>query len=598
MLKFYRNTILSSLMGILIISSIINCFTEIYNASVIFPILSTLVIVEVSLLSTLFNRFVPFIHLHWIDIVVGMGIICLIVSYLLGNACLWQLGGLCVLIFYSILRLIRNINYVVIYVGVMFAAFLLATIGYLQLFKILPSTNPHFTVTGYYHNPAVYAGIMSLLLCVMAGFIIYTFKYSFYKQIRNVSYCICTFCFPVFIYADSRAAWVALSISVCWGILRICKHRIRTFRKFFLPLILLLFILSLLVSYGLYKYRPDSVDGRILIGKIGLEMIKDKPMTGFGIGGFAANYMYYQARYLEEKGTERDKYLAGSTHLAFNEPLRLMVEYGVVGLLIYIILICYIFKSRRKHLVVWLSQMLLIAVLIWGLFAYPNRVFPMVLFTVLALALLVRMDEKNRRKIFLTSRFFVIIKVSFSFLVLLLGNGISSLLPDYHQLYLLTHISPKTKSEEVLSEYEKLEERMSNEIGFYYHYCLVLNRYKNDELLKEKLSFLTSRFPSPAAYVLKGDVHKRLKEFIEAEKSYKMAHWMMPILQTPRGKLAFLYQETGRNQEALLLAKELLTEKVKVYGFATHDLHLKLKEIFSEQLTESLIKKSKAYEKN
>lgn len=139
---------------------------------------------------------------------------------------------------------------------------------------------------------------------------------------------------------------------------------------------------------------------------------------------------------------------------------------------------------------------------------------------------------------------------------------------------------------------------MTDEIGFYHHYCLTLNRYRKDELLKEKLSFLTSRFPSPTVFVLKGDVHKRLKEFIEAEESYKMAHWMMPALQTPRGKLAFLYQETGRMQEALLLANELLTEKVKVYGFATHDLHLKLKEVFSEQLTKSLIKKSKAYEKN
>lgn len=146
-------------------------------------------------------------------------------------------------------------------------------------------------------------------------------------------------------------------------------------------------------------------------------------------------------------------------------------------------------------------------------------------------------------------------------------------------------------SEKVLGEYNKLEHRMTDKIGFYYHYCLTLNRYRKDELQKEKLTFLTSRFPSPTVFMLKGDVHKRLKEFIEAEESYKMAHWMMPTLQTPRGKLAFLYQETGRKQEALLLANELLTEKVKVYGFATHDLHLKLKEIFSEQLTKSLIKK-------
>lgn len=94
-------------------------------------------------------------------------------------------------------------------------------------------------------------------------------------------------------------------------------------------------------------------------------------------------------------------------------------------------------------------------------------------------------------------------------------------------------------SEKVLGEYNKLEHRMTDKIGFYYHYCLTLNRYRKDELQKEKLTFLTSRFPSPTVFMLKGDVHKRLKEFIEAEESYKMAHWMMPTLQTPRGKLAF-----------------------------------------------------------
>ena len=592
MFNLDRNTVFSSLMGILIISLVINCFTEIYNASVVFPVLGTLVVGGILVFSALFNRIAPFLQLHWIDLMVGAGITCMIVDYLLGNSDLWQLGCLCVLILYCILRLIRKINYVVIYIGVMLAAFSLATIGYLQLFKILPSGNSHFSITGYYHNPAVYAGVMSLLLCVIVGFIIYTFRYSFYRKIRNISYCLCVFCFPVFICADSRAAWVALIVSVCWGILRIYRLQIRMLYKSYLPVMLvLLFALGLLASYGLYKYRPDLVDGRMLIGKVGLEMIKNKPLTGFGAGGFAANYMYYQARYLKEKGTEREKYLAGSTHLAFNEPLRLLVEYGIAGLLIYVVLIYYILQSRRNHLIIRLSQMLLMAILIWGLFAYPNRVFPIILFTVLALALLVRLDKVKRKKILLTSRCFVVIKVTFLFLVLLLGNGISNLLPDYHQLYLLTHSSPNTMSEKVLGEYNKLEHRMTDKIGFYYHYCLTLNRYRKDELLKEKLTFLTSRFPSPTVFMLKGDVHKRLKEFIEAEESYKMAHWMMPTLQTPRGKLAFLYQETGRKQEALLLANELLTEKVKVYGFATHDLHLKLKEIFSEQLTKSLIKK-------
>ena len=44
MFNLDRNTVFSSLMGILIISLVINCFTEIYNASVVFPVLGTLVV--------------------------------------------------------------------------------------------------------------------------------------------------------------------------------------------------------------------------------------------------------------------------------------------------------------------------------------------------------------------------------------------------------------------------------------------------------------------------------------------------------------------------------------------------------------------------
>ena len=114
MFNLDRNTVFSSLMGILIISLVINCFTEIYNASVVFPVLGTLVVGGILVFSALFNRIAPFLQLHWIDLMVGAGITCMIVDYLLGNSDLWQLGCLCVLILYCILRLIRKINYVVI----------------------------------------------------------------------------------------------------------------------------------------------------------------------------------------------------------------------------------------------------------------------------------------------------------------------------------------------------------------------------------------------------------------------------------------------------------------------------------------------------
>lgn len=60
MFNLDRNTVFSSLMGILIISLVINCFTEIYNASVVFPVLGTLVVGGILVFSALFNRIAPF----------------------------------------------------------------------------------------------------------------------------------------------------------------------------------------------------------------------------------------------------------------------------------------------------------------------------------------------------------------------------------------------------------------------------------------------------------------------------------------------------------------------------------------------------------
>ena len=60
-------------------------------------------------------------------------------------------------------------------------------------------------------------------------------------------------------------------------------------------------------------------------------MIKDAPLTGFGKGGFAANYLYYQAEYMKSSASAEERKLAGDTHLAFNEPLRITVEHGAVS---------------------------------------------------------------------------------------------------------------------------------------------------------------------------------------------------------------------------------------------------------------------------
>lgn len=92
-------------------------------------------------------------------------------------------------------------------------------------------------------------------------------------------------------------------------------------------------------------------------------------------------------------------------------------------------------------------------------------------------------------------------------------------------------------------------------------------------------SFLEKSFPTPGLWVMKGDY---LKELGKNKEAYTLASYMMPSLQTPRGKLAFLYNEIGRKKEAMEIAHNILTEDVKIYNFSTYDLHRDLKRIFED----------------
>ena len=51
---------------------------------------------------------------------------------------------------------------------------------------------------------------------------------------------------------------------------------------------------------GLYHYKKDSADGRLLIWQCTWELIKESPWTGHGPGGFQAHYMEAQADYFRQ----------------------------------------------------------------------------------------------------------------------------------------------------------------------------------------------------------------------------------------------------------------------------------------------------------
>ena len=79
-----------------------------------------------------------------------------------------------------------------------------------------------------------------------------------------------------------------------------------------------------------------------------------------------------------------------------------------------------------------------------------------------------------------------------------------------------------------------------------------------------------------------GDSHKALKQYGEAERAYLYAWYMSPGRFYPKYLLAKMYEETGKKQKVVAIAKELLSKKVKIESTAIQEIRTEMKRIIKE----------------
>ncbi|GFZ38852.1 hypothetical protein BANORC5_08870 [Bacteroides nordii] len=136
---------------------------------------------------------------------------------------------------------------------------------------------------------------------------------------------------------------------------------------------ILLTIAGGFVLNEMYNNKKDSTNGRLLIWRVSYEMIKDAPFLGHGTEGFYKKYMLYQCEFLKKNENKEYVQLVDDNRFAFNEYLKVLVEYGIVGGVLFlisllIILLCSIdWKSLHSRL----CFLCLLAYGISSFFSYP-----------------------------------------------------------------------------------------------------------------------------------------------------------------------------------------------------------------------------------
>lgn len=489
---------------------------------------------------------------------------------------LFSLGRFALIAIYWGIRQAGKLNAIVLYATILIFITSLSIYGYLQLLNILPSHHDSFYMTGPFGNPTIYAGVLCMLMSPLIIMLSYCRKKKVFIFRNFFSITVCIFALPALYLTHCRSAWMALLFCTVYLLIQRFSSSVR--RRW---IIRYTFLLIIFLGCFFYFYKPGSVHGRILIWKVTTQMIKEKPIGGFGPNGFITEYMNYQGDYLKTQDSKGDKQFADNNHYVYNEPLRWMVEYGLAGLILYIGIVYAILSFKPKGVSSLSAKMICVSALIWGLFSYPSHAYPILVIMTMAMA---EMANHQRESLICISPQWHIYHKIFVCTIIVVQSYLLVQMYGCHQtLFQIIQRNATDKSEEAIVDLSQLEAVMKDERIFWIHYCRILSESHQYNLLLKKIAHWERLYPSTHTYILKGEALRGVGKMKEAEESFWTAHYMVPSRQKARYKLALLYNQEGRLSEAMQLANEILTEKVKIYGFETYEIHRNLRQIFGNK---------------
>ncbi|MEI8204443.1 MAG: O-antigen ligase family protein, partial [Bacteroidota bacterium] len=554
--------------------------------------------------------------------------------------------------------------------------------GNLQLWGYYPSHHGLFKMTGSFFNPGPYAGYLAAVFPIALGFYFFDNSVRVPTQhpifVKLTSYCIhikasfkkvpfithffdnnsigeptpgaqlqvpehtnCFFLkylalisiicmFLVLPASRSRAAWLAVAVSSIYLIA--IRYRLYSRAKDYFDtrikqifLLASFIVLLTITGAGLYQMKKGSADGRVLIWKVSMNIIKERPVFGYGFDQFKAHYMDYQADYFEQNPNSEDVLVAGDNNYAFNEPIQLMVENGLIGILLLVAIIWLVFPVQYKTRLSketkeerttnnntglslqadqipveetgqnWdllpFSRAVILSVLVFGLFSYPFQILPIKICLVVALAtasgLMGRKVKTYRQQTFVpqTVRFalksFILIgSIGLFWLATERIQHIQTAYSDWKNAFDIYNIGIYN---DCLDDYKKAYPVLKTNGDFLTNYGKALSMAEKYPEAVGVLQQAAKYYPNTVVYTALGDSYKKLRQTAQAEQAYLHAWHMNPSRFYSKYLLAKLYDETGQHEKAVATAKELLGKEVKIESTAVKEIQEEMRKIIEKQ---------------
>ena len=438
--------------------------------------------------------------------------------------------------------------------GVAIVCLLVTVHGLLQYFGILPSYHRLFAVTGSFENPAGFAA-------VQAAMFPFVFTRYFDKEcgrfLKIFSIVVSVLCATSVILAGSRTGFIAICAAI--AVVLAYTDAVSSLFKAHRWLWLLLVVIAVVSAILLYHIKKDSADGRVFIWNRCLELVKERPLFGYGRYGFHGHYMPAQADYFRAHPDSPYVMIADNVTTAFNEYLKLTVNYGLVGLAVaialFVLIVRRLFKCDKQTKVLGLS--FIASMFIMCQFSYPYMYGAVWLLSLIAI---VPAFVDAGKEVVIPPYARIIIS---SLLFIALGLSLRTM---YYEMK-WTEIAKRSiqgRAGRMMPYYEDVERVIGKNPLFLYNYAAELNAVNN---FQESLDILTLCSESWNEYNVQNlyiDNYFKMGQLDNALKACDEAYYMAPSRFGPLYRKMLIYIASNDTINAIHMANKILDKPVKI----------------------------------
>ena len=495
--------------------------------------------------------------------------------------------------------------------GMLSTAFIEALIGIPQNYSIdLIGYSGYFRVVGTFYNPNQYAAFMSpsvpigLALCLSE-------EKPFLKRLALIMVLSVVFILPV---TFMRSSWLGVTVGV--GTFALLKYRERIGKYFhgrtfeILTASVSLVVLLTGMVFILYKLRPSSADARILVWRVTKEMIMDRPILGVGYGNYGVRYMAYQAKFFESpENVKNYAMVAGNMKFADNDFVQIFAELGMVGILIFLLLICYAYFSSYKKLhsgeLSQTSETFVIGgvgsmttFLVISFFSFPLHIAPTAVIFFYTLAIMSAAADRSAPSAVLrtsiinsgkniqkpewkhwVSRFASVIIVA---IMILVSWDIPQRISSYKAWDDAFTLSLNGDYDDAISLYESVYPSLNDNGKFHF---MLGGTYVSDGKYREGIDELEkskSNYNDPEIYIALGTAYEKLGDYNRAIINYEIASRMMPHWMYPHYLMAKVYYSTHDMEQAKIEVGTVINMPIKVESQAVDEMKSEMAELWKK----------------